>query len=137
MSSPPGIRWGRVLQVWLLIVVAESVHGVLRQLLLVPLVGDFRARQWGVLTGSVLIFAITRGTIHRLGAPLFREQLQIGAVWVGLIVLFELGLGSLLGYSWERMFEDYNLPEGGLLGLGLIFLLFAPALAAVTSRQLS
>jgi len=36
----------------------------------------------------------------------------------------------VLGYSWERMIEDYNLLKGGLMGLGLLWLLFAPLLAA-------
>jgi len=39
--------WPRALAVWLLIVVAESIHGTLRQLFLAPLIGDLPAWQWG------------------------------------------------------------------------------------------
>jgi len=35
----------RAFVVWLVMMGAEVVHGVLRAILLVPLVGDFRARQ--------------------------------------------------------------------------------------------
>ena len=48
-----------------------------------------------------------------------------------MTLLFELSLGRfVLGYSWERILSDYNLPKGGLMGFGLLFLLFAPRLAA-------
>ena len=49
----------RGLAVWLLNIAVETVHGVLRTALLAPVVGDFRARQYGVVTGSLLIFAVT------------------------------------------------------------------------------
>jgi hypothetical protein len=48
----------RALVVWLLIVAAEVVHGIARALWLEPRVGDFRARQIGVFTGSAMILAI-------------------------------------------------------------------------------
>lgn len=58
--------WNRALAVWLVLRAAEVVHGALRALLLVPAVGDFRARQAGVFTGSPLVLGLTcllpRGT---------------------------------------------------------------------------
>jgi hypothetical protein len=48
----------RALLVWLVIIGVETVHGILRTLVLLPAVGDFRARQISVLTGSVLIFGV-------------------------------------------------------------------------------
>ena len=35
--------WIRALVVWLLIIAAETVHGILRNLFLVPVVGDFHS----------------------------------------------------------------------------------------------
>jgi hypothetical protein len=49
---------------------------------------------------------------------------------VALTVIFEFSLGAALGYSRERMLADYNMAEGGFMTLGLLFMLFAPALAA-------
>jgi hypothetical protein len=34
------------------------------------------------------------------------------------------------GYTRERMLSDYNLVHGGLMGFGLLFMLFAPLLGA-------
>jgi len=48
----------RAVVVWLVLIGAETIHGILRTLLLVPAVGDFRARQISVFTGSVVILVI-------------------------------------------------------------------------------
>lgn len=47
-----------------------------------------------------------------------------------LIAIFDYSLGAALGYSQERILSDYNMAESGFMGLGLIFMLFAPSLAA-------
>ena len=124
------MSWSRALAVWLLIVVGESIHGTIRQLFLAPVLGDLPARRLGVLTGSAIVFAIAWACVRWIGARTFAERLKVGALWVVLIAIFELGLGAALGYSWERLLSDYDLAEGGFMGLGLLFLLFAPALAA-------
>jgi hypothetical protein len=52
-------------------------------------------------------------------------------MWALLMLLFEFGLGIfVLNYSWERMLEDYDVSRGGLMGFGLLFMVFAPYLAA-------
>lgn len=124
------MRWSRALLAWLLIVLAETVHGILRQLLLAPAIGDLPARQLGVFVGSAIIFAVAWLTIRWIGARRVREQFAIGAVWVALILAFEISLGLALGYSRERMLSDYDLANGGWMGFGLLFLLCAPWLAA-------
>ena len=124
------MKWHRAVMVWLMIIVAESVHGTMRRLFFVPLIGQRPASQLGVLIGSAIIFAITWFSIHWLRAGSKRHQMQVGILWVALTVFFEFGLGRLLGYSAERILADYNIAEGGLMGFGLLFMFFAPALAA-------
>jgi hypothetical protein len=124
------MNWKRAIAIWLLIVVAESVHGAIRQFFITPALGDLRARQLGVFIGSALILLICWSTARWLNATTLKTQLRIGLLWVALIVLFEFGLGTALGYTWERMLADYNVARGGLMGFGLLFLLFAPMLAA-------
>ncbi len=122
-----GMNWRRAFAVWLLIAVVESIHGVLRQLFLVPAIGDLPSRQLGVFVGSALILLIAGLTARWLGAVTLRAQLAVGALWVVLIVIFEFGLGAVLGYRCERMLADYQPSQGGLMGLGLVVLFLAPA----------
>lgn len=124
----------RALIAWVLIIAAETVHGVLRQLLLIPVVGDLRARQIGVLIGSAIIFAIAWVLARWIRARSLRAQLAVGAVWVLLTVGFEYALGRLLGLTTERMLADYDVARGGFMLFGLAFMFVAPVLAARARR---
>jgi hypothetical protein len=83
--------------VWLVLIAVETVHGILRTLLLVPLVGDLPARQIGVPLGSLLLFAVAYLFIIRwIAARTALQLLGVGLLWVVLTVLFEVGLGRLV-----------------------------------------
>jgi ADP-ribosyl-[dinitrogen reductase] hydrolase len=123
--------WRRALMVWLLLVVVEVLHGTLRTLLVAPLTGDWPARQFSVLTGSLLILAIAWLTIRWLGPRSRTAVLGIGALWLFLMLSFELVLGRLvLGIPWEQLRRDYDLRHGGFLGLGMASLALSPWIAA-------
>lgn len=118
---------GRGLFVWLLIVAAETVHGITRKFLLQPFLGDFRARQVSVFIGAVIIVAITFVFVRWLKASHFSHFILVGVMWVALTVGFEILLGRLvMDLSWERISSDYNVANGGLMMFGLLVMLFAP-----------
>ncbi len=121
----------RTVLVWLLIIAVETIHGILRTLLLAPLVGDFAARQIAVFTGSLIIFIIAWLTVRWIRAESKGKLLLVGLIWGVLTVLFEVALGRwVLDLPWERIFEDYDVTRGGLLGLGLLFMALSPLLAS-------
>ena len=59
-----------------------------------------------------------------------RTLLTIGSAWVVLTVAFEISLGRMMGYSWERLGSDYNMLEGGLLPIGFVIMATSPLIAA-------
>ncbi|MBK8812420.1 MAG: hypothetical protein IPN69_17050 [Acidobacteria bacterium] len=120
----------RTLAVWLLLIFVESVHGTLRQMFLAPLVGDFTARRIAFFVALGLILAVALLTIRWLDAP-SRKFLYIAAlIWMILTALFEFLIGRfVMNLSWDRIFEDYDVTRGGLMAFGLLFLVFAPAIA--------
>ncbi len=127
--------WLRALLIWLLLIAAETAHGIVRTLYLVPVVGDLPSRQIGVATGSILILVIVWVTLPWLGAVGRRQWFGVGALWVVLMIAFEVALGRwVIGYSWSRIGADFNLADGGLLPLGLLVVLLAPWLAARLRR---
>ncbi len=119
------------LVVWLVFIVAESLNGTIRNLLLVPFLGDFWAHQISFFTGSILVLAIALLFVRWLNTSRVSQLLGIGVLWLLLTVAFEIALGRLiLGYSWGRIAADYNLLQGGLMPVGLILLAIAPLIAA-------
>lgn len=133
--SPEGDnRWRIVLRsltIWLVLIVAEIAHGILRALALVPIVGEFRSNQIGVFTGSAIILLIAYFTIRWIGARRRNELLLAGLIWLVLTVAFEVLFGRfVVGLSWERIASDYNVLNGGLMPLGLLMLFFSPMIAA-------
>lgn len=125
-----GMLHARSIAVWLVIILVETIHGIIRTLFIAPAIGDFRSRQIGVLVGSGSILLIAVIFSRWLDARTARQNLLVGGLWVGLTVLFEIGLGIATGASPERIAEDYDLADGGLMPLGLVFMLFAPWLAS-------
>lgn len=115
--------------VWLVIIVAETIHGIVRGLFVAPIMGDLRARQLGVFVGSLLIFLIGLLTVRWIDGSL-KQLLAIGIIWVVLTVIFEMGLGLAVGLSWERVLSDYDVRAGGMMIFGLLFMLVAPYLSA-------
>ncbi|NTU57932.1 MAG: hypothetical protein HGB00_03280 [Chlorobiaceae bacterium] len=130
------MKWTRALSAWFAVMSLESVSGTLRRLYLVPVAGELRSHQIGMTVGCIIIFTVTWLAIDWIGSRSFRMQLKVGALWVFLTILFESGLGLLFGYSPDRIIADYDLSRGGLMGIGLLFLLFAPALAASLRHHL-
>lgn len=117
---------GRTLVLALAIIAAETLHGTLRQWLLAPAVGDLRARQLSIISGSALILAVV-WLMHRwVGAYTRRQCAVVGALLVLLVVAFEVTLAVTLGYTWARITQDYNPARGGFMLLGLAWLAAAP-----------
>jgi hypothetical protein len=98
---------------------------------LAPQVGDHAARQIGVLTGSLLIFAVTWLAIGWIGMRRTRTLLAAGALWVVLMLAFEIALGrAVFGFGWERIAAEFDVSRGGLMGFGLAALLLMPFVTA-------
>src|SRR6188474_1385773 len=122
--------WRRTFAVWLLLLFVESVHGVFRRLVLERWIGDFSARQISVFTGAALILIVSYLLIDWIRPRTARQLTLIGVMWVILTFAFEVGVGRLVGYSWQRIFSDFNLARGGLLAIGLLVMGVAPRIAA-------
>jgi Na+/melibiose symporter-like transporter len=120
----------KAIVVWLVFIVAESINGTVRMFWLVPLLGDVRAHQISFMMGALLILAIATISIKWIHASRTSQLIKVGLLWLLLTVVFEIVLGRfILGYSWQRIAADYNLLQGGLMPIGLVFLVLSPIIA--------
>lgn len=125
----------RALLVWVLIALAEILQGILRVRLLNRHVGDHRARQIGVVTGSLMILLIAWLTAPWLAPVSIAECLQVGGLWVVAMLGLEICFGRVVfRLPWARIAADFDLRRGRLLGLGMLVLLLAPTLVMLTRQ---
>ena len=121
----------RAFFVWLVMMGVEFSHGAFRALVLAPYLGDFRARQVSVFTGSLLIVLLACLFIRWIRAQSTGALVLVGVFWLGLTLVFELGLWLyVFRRSWESLASDFNILKGGLFPLGLLVLTLSPLIAA-------
>lgn len=123
--------WKRAAWTWVVIALTETLHGILRIRFLVPIAGEDRSRQLGVFTGSALILCIAWLSLPWIGVRSRVQLLRTGALWLGLMLGFEAGLGRFVFHTpWPEILRDYDVRRGGLLGFGMLVLALSPLLAA-------
>lgn len=120
---------GLAVAAWALIAGVEVIHGILRVRFLNPRVGDHRARQIAVFSGSALILLIAYALVPPLDIQSRMGLLSVGLLWVLLMLAFEIILGRWVFHlSWKRIGSDFDLRQGGLLAFGMLVLFLAPLL---------
>ncbi|MBX3499055.1 MAG: hypothetical protein KF889_06385 [Alphaproteobacteria bacterium] len=121
----------RPIAVWLMIMAAESVSGLLRELFLEVAFGDRVTHQVGVAVGSLLVIAITVASIRWMRVETTRWLLGIGALWAALTFTFDAAVSrAFIDGSFERVFADYDPRRGGLMLVGMAVLALAPLVTA-------
>ncbi len=120
----------RAVLVWLVIALAEVVQGWWRVRWLNRRVGDRRARQIGVGTGSLLILVLAWTTAPWVGADTPQAALAVGALWTVLMLALDVGFGRFVFRApWARIWGEFDLRQGRLRGLGMAVLFAAPWIA--------
>lgn len=128
--------WLRAIAVWLIMMAAETVHGIARTVLLAPQFGDLRARQIAFFTGSAIILGTAYLFINWIGARSVKVLLGIGLLWMVLTLGFEAVVGIYgFGFGWDRIIAEYDPRTGSLMLFGLFVLVLAPLVAAALRRR--
>lgn len=119
----------RGLLIWLLIMLAETVHGVLRGLFLVPRMGEAVAERLGWPVAAVVVMAISLAAIRWIGLRRTGQLLRLGAAWALLTTVFEIVIGLLRGLDGPALLAAIN-PLTGSVAWSAALMMVAPLLAA-------
>lgn len=120
----------RGLAVWLFIMLVETLHGLLRGLLLVPRVGEETAGRIGWPIGLVIVLGISIALAPWMAIRDTSDLLRLGGLWAVLTLIFELTIGLLRGLDLPRLLAELNPLAGGLTIYSLAVMFLAPLLAA-------
>ena len=119
----------RALAVWGLLLVLAVLNGGVRDTWLSPVLGDTIGRAVSSVLLALLILLATWLTIRWIGPTTPGQAMTVGALWVGLTLAFEFGVGHYgFGTSWAELLADYDLLRGRIWILVLLATLVAPML---------
>ena len=112
---------------WLGLAVLGVLNGTLRNYLYAEALGELPAHQVSTVT-LILLIGIYTWIFNIIWRPeSIVQAFTIGAIWLILTILFEFIFGHfVMGHPWSRLFYDYNILEGRIWSLVLLWTLIAP-----------
>lgn len=117
--------------IWLSILVLAIANGMLREAILIPILGKPPGL---ILSGALLsgaILAVAYFALPWLGRASVARYIAIGFGWLCLTLAFEFAFGLLIqGKPWSQILEAYTFKDGNIWPLVLLITAIAPYVAA-------
>lgn len=120
--------------IWLSIIPLAILNGALREAVLNTWLGEKIAQPISGILLCAMVFIITLIFIPRIGKGTSKTYWKIGALWVGMTVVFEATFVLLLGGNFQQIIAMYDITTGNLWLLVVIFIGIAPWLTAKIKR---
>jgi hypothetical protein len=119
----------QILCLCLLLAGAETLHGIARTLLVVPRIGNQRAKQYSTISGTLLAFAVCYFMVPMLELHGSIPLLLLGLVTAVFMASFDVALARfVVKQRWDIVFAEFNPAKGSWLIFGLLTLVFIPFL---------
>ena len=117
----------RYIILWFGLMILAILNGLIREKVYRRCLGDLRADQVSsvslILLISVFVWVFTRFWPFESAG----QALAVGAIWVTITIIFEFIFGHfVMKKPWEMLFRDYNLLQGRIWLLILIWTFLAP-----------
>ena len=120
------MKW-RYVVAWFPMVLIAIANGALRQFAYREYLGELRAHQLSTVSGVAILGIYIWFLIQRWKLSSTSEAIRIGLLWLVMTVMFEFVFGHfVMGHPWATLLHDYNLLEGRLWIVVLIWVTIAP-----------
>ena len=121
----------KILGVWLLMVVAAVINGMIRDNVITRLMGEELSLSISGITLSGLVFLVAFLLVPHIGVTKPSSYFLVGLSWLGLTLVFEYIFGHyVLGKPWSEINQVFNLAEGNLFTIVLMITAISPWLVA-------
>lgn len=112
---------------WFGLFIVAMINGGLRDALYKSVVGELAAHQISTLTGIILFGLVIWWMTRMWQIASSRQAWTIGLIWLVMTVAFEfLFFHYVTGHSWNELLNNYNIVEGRVWVLVLLWTLVAP-----------
>lgn len=114
---------------WIGMVALAIINGAVREKIYGPLMRELAAHQLSTVIGIVLfgLYMFILSVACRIESS--NQAFLIGSIWVVMTVVFEFIFGHyIMKHPWSKLLHDYNLLEGRVWLLVLIWTAIGPYL---------
>jgi len=130
-----GALAAKTLTVWLIILSLAVLNGLLREAVLIPMVGPVAGMVVSGVLLSMLIVVTAYIAIPWFATRQVKHLAIVGGVWLCLTLVFEFSLGLLQHKPLSVVLEAYSFRDGNLWPLVLMVTACAPQAAALLRRR--
>ena len=121
------ILWIKISSICLMLASVETLHGIARTIFVVPRIGNKRAKQYSVISGTLLAFAVCYIMVPWLNINVDYQLILIGLVLAVFMASFDIILARfVVKMKWESIINDFNPAKGNYLIFGMIALIIIP-----------
>jgi hypothetical protein len=121
--------WPAAFGTWFMLLAAAFAAATIREVFVVPRIGEHAARAIASIALALIVFCITLAVFRRLRLRCVSDGLAVGVLWTLLTAAFEFSMGLYRELSLAEMLADYNVFQGRLWPLVLISTLVSPIIA--------
>ena len=130
------MNYSRAFWIWCCLVAGMIFNAALREVILIPAVGNLAAHIVSTTMGVSFLFGITLLTLAWIGPRSLGDGSRLGATWLLLTITFEsLASYLIFGASWHTLLAGYQSLRGRIWLLMLCAQLFSPLLVIRIWRQ--
>ena len=123
------ILWIKISCLCLMLASVETLHGIARTIFVVPKLGNKRAKQYSVISGTLLAFSVCYIMVPWLDINVEYQLVLVGLVLAVFMASFDIVLARfVVKLKWEFIINDFNPAKGNYLIFGLILLIIIPCI---------
>lgn len=112
---------------WFPMFVIALANATIREVGYKRYVGELAAHQISTLTACILVGVYVWLLSNYLAIQSAGQAIGIGLMWLAMTVVFEFGFGHfIVGNPWSRLLHDYNVLQGRVWGLFVLWIAVAP-----------
>jgi hypothetical protein len=121
------ILWIKISSLCLMLASVETLHGIARTIYVVPKIGNKRAKQYSVISGTFLAFTVCYIMVPWLDINVEYQLILVGFVLAVFMATFDIVLARfVVKLKWKNIIDDFNPAKGNYLIFGIISLVIIP-----------
>jgi hypothetical protein len=119
--------WIKISSICLMLASVETLHGIARTIYVAPKIGNKRAKQYSIISGTFLAFAVCYIMVPWLNINVDYQLILVGLTLAVFMATFDIVLARfVVKLKWKNIIDDFNPAKGNYLIFGLILLTLIP-----------